>query len=208
MTNGTVSPLAQSMGHIILLNGFPGVGKHAIARAMQDSLPKSTTRLIDNHILIDPAEAIRPGRGPSHKALRKAICSVAFSAIKEDLNANPDLVFIMSACVGNNSDDIAVLHEYLDITRGTSVSFHMLNLRCGVEEHRKRFEGVERYQAGKKKLGDGKVLDALVRENELVDLGEVNVGEGILFQGKEFDTTDLPIEKSAAEILGMVGWKG
>jgi hypothetical protein len=50
---------------LVMLNGFPGVSKLTIARSLQSSLTDQNveTRLIDDHLIIDPAEAVHPGRG-------------------------------------------------------------------------------------------------------------------------------------------------
>ena len=50
---------------IVLFNGFPGVGRYSIARELESIIP-GETRLIDNHMLIHPVEAIHPGRTPEH----------------------------------------------------------------------------------------------------------------------------------------------
>jgi hypothetical protein len=58
---------------VLLLNGFPGVGKLTIASLFEAKLDHSSTpfRLIDNHLLIDPVVAIEPVRNKGHYALRK-----------------------------------------------------------------------------------------------------------------------------------------
>lgn len=44
----------MSTGKVIFLNGFPGVGKLAIPKALAAKLPAGDTILLDNHLLIDP----------------------------------------------------------------------------------------------------------------------------------------------------------
>jgi len=43
----------QPLASVILINGFPGVGKLTIARALQKKIG-ANARLIDNNLLIDP----------------------------------------------------------------------------------------------------------------------------------------------------------
>jgi hypothetical protein len=76
---------------VVLLNGFPGIDKLAIARALQAVLNETgrRTRLIDNHLLIDPATAIVPSRNASHHILRKELRGVAFTAIARELTCDP-----------------------------------------------------------------------------------------------------------------------
>ena len=65
---------------IIVLNGFPGVGKYTILKEVQALLAADKSpRLIDNHLLIDPAAALYPGRGVHHHELRHATGGYSFS---------------------------------------------------------------------------------------------------------------------------------
>jgi hypothetical protein len=59
-------------GYLVLLNGFPGVGKLTIARSLQSSLTNQNvgTRLVDDHLIIDPAETVHPDREHQHRAFR------------------------------------------------------------------------------------------------------------------------------------------
>ncbi|KAG6805388.1 hypothetical protein H0H93_004898, partial [Arthromyces matolae] len=65
-------------GMIVVLNGFPGTGKHTILKQLQALLPTHKSRLIDNHLLIDPAQALYPDRSEEHHALRREIRAVFF----------------------------------------------------------------------------------------------------------------------------------
>ncbi len=58
---------------VVFLNGFPGVGKLAIARELHSQLRRKKTCLFDNHLIIDPAGAIHPGRGTDYKNLRNRL---------------------------------------------------------------------------------------------------------------------------------------
>lgn len=101
------------LGCVILLNGFPEVGKLAIACAMQAKLPKDTTRLIDNHILIDPAQAVSPGRGVAQKNLREHIRRGTFNALKEEFESAANLSVIITGCLADNEEDTAVFAEHV-----------------------------------------------------------------------------------------------
>lgn len=63
----------MTTGEAIFLNGFPGVGKLPISKALAAKLPAGDTILLDNYLLIDPINAIIPGRGTSHKDLRRPL---------------------------------------------------------------------------------------------------------------------------------------
>jgi hypothetical protein len=202
----------MSNGRIILLNGFPGVGKLAIARALPHLLEDTAirTRLIDNHLLIDPVAAIVPTRGIAHNTLRKEVRAVAFNAIRRELASDPGLTIIMTGCLAHNASDIAVLQEHLDIAPAYGfVAFWLINLRCEEGEHKKRFGDAARYAEGKTKLRDESILDGLVEQHELLDPrkleGKVEVGQGVAMGYNELDTTELSVGQSAECIARMVG---
>lgn len=58
----------------IYINGFPGVGKLTIATELQKLLPSS--KVINNHLLIDPVAAIHERSDPEYQPLRKALASL------------------------------------------------------------------------------------------------------------------------------------
>ena len=107
-------PPARPSGCLIILNGFPGVGKLTIARSLQSRLTNVETRLIDNHLTIDPAEAIHPGRGRQHKAFRNKLRQVIFDELKTI--PERDTVLIMTCSLGTNLEDAAVFAEHLEVS--------------------------------------------------------------------------------------------
>ncbi|UKZ65090.1 uncharacterized protein TrAtP1_006291 [Trichoderma atroviride] len=48
-------PGPQVHDKVVVLNSFPGTGKLTIATKMKSYFPEDIVRLIDNHLLIDPA---------------------------------------------------------------------------------------------------------------------------------------------------------
>ncbi|CZR50315.1 uncharacterized protein PAC_00187 [Phialocephala subalpina] len=125
--------IAQAEGQlqpcVILLNGFPGVGKLTIAKALQLALPSDVpNRLIDNHVLIDLSEAIEPKSTEEHHALRRKIRNLALlapEALKDD-----NMVIIMTTCLSDTPVDIARHHEHADIARARDVSLFTVNPTC------------------------------------------------------------------------------
>ncbi|EQL01603.1 hypothetical protein G6O67_006620 [Ophiocordyceps sinensis] len=61
---------------LIHLNGFPGTGKLTIARALQELL---RYRLVHNHLLINPADAVLRRTEPGYQDLRRGIRGAVFS---------------------------------------------------------------------------------------------------------------------------------
>lgn len=98
-----------------MLNGFPGVGKLTIARSLQSSLTNQNveTRLIDDHLIIDPAEAVHPGRGHQHRAFRDKLRNLAFDEPKT--LPEQDIVLIITCSLGANLEDAALFAEHLEV---------------------------------------------------------------------------------------------
>jgi hypothetical protein len=186
-------------GCIIFLNGFLGVGKLTIARAIKDNLPADATRLIDNHILIDPAEAIIPGRGPAHKKLRQRIRCVAFEALTEEMVSQPNLKVIMTGGLVDNPEDTAILAEHLRIAKYANVPFCLIDITCDREEHGQRLETPARTAEGKSKLRDGHVLQQLLEQHRRIE----NLSEELLtdvdFEHMTLDTTGLTVNQSLSK---------
>ena len=108
-----MSTLAPGVpGCLVLLNGFPGVGKLTIARSLQSKLGNEDTRLIDNHVIIDPAEAVHPGRGYQHKVFRDRLRHVLFDELKTI--SGHETVLIMTCSLGANVEDAAIFAEHLE----------------------------------------------------------------------------------------------
>ncbi|KAJ6495458.1 hypothetical protein C8R45DRAFT_987419 [Mycena sanguinolenta] len=65
-------------GIIVVLNGFPGAGKLTILQQIKALLPSDKTRLLNNHLLIDPVQARIPDRSDEHHCLRRRIRKPVF----------------------------------------------------------------------------------------------------------------------------------
>jgi hypothetical protein len=64
----------------IYLNGYAGVGKLTVAKELIKLLPQPA-KLLDNHLLIDPAAAILERNSPEYQPLRKALRITVLDAI-------------------------------------------------------------------------------------------------------------------------------
>jgi len=159
-------------GCLVILNGFPGVGKLTIARSLQSRLTNVETRFIDNHLIIDPAEAIHPGRGLQHKKFRDTLRHVIFDELKT-ISAK-DAVLIMTCSLGANGEDAVVFAEHLEvghfvfsrshvdanldpplqIARHRSIPCYVFTLSCGKEQHMSRVQSPDRVLGDKSKLAE------------------------------------------------------
>lgn len=160
-------PGPQVCGKVIVLNGFPGTGKLTIATKMRSYFAEDTVRLIDNHLLIDPAQAIYPGRSAAHCELRRKLREVAFDAIRKI--AQEGKTVLMTACLVDNEADVKIFEEHISIVRNTHIPIYWLNLGCDRYVLEKRVTSKERREGGKTKLTDASVLRQMVEDHRLLN---------------------------------------
>lgn len=201
----TVQGKGQLQPCVILLNGFPGVGKLTIAKALQHALPTNVpSRLVDNHVLIDVSEAIEPGRTEEHLALRKKVRDVAFSALKR-LKQN-STVIIMTTCLSETPMDIARYHEHADIARARGVPLFTFNLTCDSNTNKSRLcsEGRKAGRAfGKMKLVDVDLLTRIRQDYVLLDPRKTTHSNLKLFH-LELDISNLSAEEAMEKIRAFI----
>lgn len=160
-------PGPRVRGKVVLLNGFPGTGKLTIATKMKSYFPEDTVRLVDNHLLIDPAQAIYPGRGAAHCELRQKIREVAFAAVRKI--AEEGKTVLMTVCLADNDADTRTFEEHISIVCNTSIPIYWFNLRCDRDVLEKRVASKERREGSKSKLTDVGILRQLMEDLELLN---------------------------------------
>ena len=164
------TPSQGNEGMVIVMNGFPGTGKYTILQHLYAQMSKLSTmreiRLIDNHVLIDPAASVFPDRGPEHHELRRRIRNTVFASLRQV--AINGCIVLMTACLAENEADCQVLKEHLDIVRGTAIPMVWINAHCDQDILEQRATSTERIQGTKTKLTDRDTLRKLVDENKLI----------------------------------------
>ncbi|RMY20406.1 hypothetical protein D0867_04021 [Hortaea werneckii] len=197
---------AQPPACVVLLNGFPGTGKYAVARTLRSKLGDTNTRLVDNHLIIDPAEAAHPGRGYEHKALRDVIRRAVF----QDLKRLPENIttIVLTGCFGQNSEDVAVYAEHVEIAQARGVRFLSFTLTVEKSEHLLRLQSPDRVYGQKTKLNDPDVLETIMTNNEILDPTiVVDEGSDVDFRSIRhhlIDTTGLTVSESADRVLDII----
>ncbi|KAI7343105.1 hypothetical protein KC354_g15856 [Hortaea werneckii] len=197
---------SQPSACVVLLNGFPGTGKLAVARALRSKLGSTNTRLVDNHLIIDPAEAAHPGRGNEHKALRDVIRRTVF----QDLKQLPEHVttIVLTGCLGQNSEDIAVYAEHVEIAQARGVPFILFTLTVEKSEHLLRLRSPDRVYGQKTKLNDPAVLETMMTNTTILNPTiVVNKGSDVDFRAIRhhlIDTTGLTVSESTDRVLGII----
>ncbi|GAB1737643.1 hypothetical protein NU219Hw_g2058t1 [Hortaea werneckii] len=197
---------AQPPACVVLLNGFPGTGKFAVARALRSKLGDTNTRLVDNHLIIDPAEAAHPGRGWEHKALRDVIRRAVF----QDLKRLPENIttIVLTGCLAQNSEDVAVYAEHVKIAQARGVPFLSFTLTVEKSEHLLRLQSPDRVYGQKTKLNDPAVLETIMANNEILDpTVVVEKCSDVDFRAVRhhlIDTTGLTVSESADRVLEII----
>jgi len=196
-------PCQQSSGgRIVVLNGFPGAGKFTILKHAKELLPANKMCLLDNHLLIDPVQAIFPDRSPEHYELRRKLREPVFESLSR--LAQEDHVVLMTACLADDNDrDAAFFQEHLAMVRGTNVPLFWVNTHCDQAVLEQRVRIPERCQSTKTKLTEVGVLRKLVREHRLIQPRESVDGSVRLFV-ESLDVSGA-MEMSVSRLMDIVG---
>jgi hypothetical protein len=188
---------------LILLNGYPGVGKLTIAKLIHSALDAQHTIFLHNHLLIDPAEIIIPGRTPAYYEFRKRLRNLAFDA----LVANPDtnITILMTSCMGSIEREVENLHEHLRIGRERGIPVYWINVVCNQTQHISRISSEERKRGGTSKWTDPGLLDELAAQGiRLLNSGDIADGYQATVKFRELDSTAKTPEESSQAILEWI----
>jgi hypothetical protein len=134
---------------ILLLNGWPGIGKLTTANQLVTLLGgPSHARLIHNHLLIDAADATLPRDSPSYQSLRQSLRA----CILHTVSTSPDsfnTTYIFTEFQSDNKLGRGVLAEYRAAAEKRGSGFVQVNLDCELEENVRRMTDERRTSAGK-----------------------------------------------------------
>ncbi|KAK4547157.1 hypothetical protein LTR36_001378 [Oleoguttula mirabilis] len=142
---------------VVYINGFPGVGKLTVARALQPMLPNS--RILHNHELIDPVER-KYARGSAYYQTMRAEYRQA--RLKPIIHG-PELRDTIFIFTDSQSDYNECMSDYTDLAlpfgENGGRRFYSVILHCDAEENERRLVMAGRGQvAGNGKLTDVKLL--------------------------------------------------
>jgi hypothetical protein len=170
---------------ILHINGWPGCGKLTIARIVAARLK---ARLLDNHILLNPAEALFERDNPLHRSLRYKIREVVLSHAAQ---LAPDVPIVFTDALADDAGDAALFDEYRALARARLARLVAVVLDCDPEENVRRL--IEAGRAEQHKLTQVDVLRDL--RNRYVLLRPDGV------EKVELDVTRLSAEAAASAIM-------
>lgn len=123
---------------LIVLNGYPGVGKLTIAREVAASIGG---RLLDNHSIYNVAFALTEFRSPAFYDAVRSVQKIADDLIF-DLPAETPIILTEALTIGSSwADECWRRVQRLAMTRGPLLVVHVI---CDLDENKRRIRGEDR----------------------------------------------------------------
>ncbi|KAI4156434.1 MAG: hypothetical protein L6R39_001105 [Caloplaca ligustica] len=174
----------------LYINGYPGVGKYTIAKELLHLLPKS--KLLDNHLLIDPVAAVYERDMPEYLGLRKTLRQCILNSIASS-DSLKDTTWVFTDSQSSDEVGSAAVADYIHAARQRGSPLISIVLTCEEVENACRITSEKR---GKTKLGNVDILRGIRSTEDLYRFG----GKAEL----ELDVTTLSAVSAARSIAGFV----
>ncbi|RAH44412.1 uncharacterized protein BO95DRAFT_483127 [Aspergillus brunneoviolaceus CBS 621.78] len=158
---------------IIHINGFPGTGKLTIAQHLvahyppplsitttASDPPPAKLKLIHNHLLIDPADAVLHRTQPGYQALRHALRAAIFTTLTHE-PATHATAYIFTDFQTTNAQGAQVCAEYAQAADDRGCALITVVLTCAADENLRRMMHADRGVHAK--LQDVRLLEAFRR---------------------------------------------
>lgn len=178
--NSESAPKAKPLP-LIHINGFPGTGKLTVARTLQELL---RCRLVHNHLLINPADAVLHRTEPGYQDLRRAIRGAVFSSLAHN-PATYAFAYVFTDFQSSSAVGSAACAEYLVAARARGCALLSIVLHCDEATNLVRLQMAEREAHGK--IVDPELLSTFRREVKIHR-----------FEEPEVTSIDLDVSKLSA----------
>ncbi|KAL7420215.1 hypothetical protein Q5752_005182 [Cryptotrichosporon argae] len=209
-------------GALILINGFPGVGKHTVGHELTKHLPNC--KFFDTRNLVGAASQLYSPDDPAHSLLRKNLKHAIFQSIAQSnprvttpttptAPAPPTYVLTDFLSVSARPSDRAIMHEFIAFARAAGFVFVHIILSCSTAANVARLSSPARRDAAQAyahtRLVDEQRLVEMRMEEEIGHLGNVHGLAGEF----ELDTTDMDAQTAGSALaeycldtLRRAGW--
>ncbi|KAJ5826813.1 hypothetical protein N7447_003576 [Penicillium robsamsonii] len=131
---------------LIHINAFPGAGKLTVAKhlvALSASL-----KLIHNHLLINPADAVLHRTQPGYQSLRRALRTAIFTSLATE-PATFNTTYIFTDFQTKNEQGASVCVEYAQAAKNRGCLLIPIVLTCDEDENIRRITQLEREKHAK-----------------------------------------------------------
>lgn len=178
---------------IIHFNAFPGTGKLTIAQILASFFKSSTMKVVHNHLLINPADAVLHREQAGYQELRRQIRLAIFNSLIYE-PATHSTAYIFTDFQTSNELGEIVCQEYIDCAKRRRCNFIPIMLLCDEETNLGRL--VEDGRAN-----HGKLIDVeLVKKFRKADLYEFDNHPALL----RLDVSVLSADEAARRIMDHV----
>ena len=167
---------------IIHIGGWPGSGKRTIAVHLRDRIG---ARLIDNHLILNPASALFARGTPERAALRERLRAVMYDAA---LLLPADVPLILTDALAESDRHSKLVTPTLTLAKARGADLLPFVFNISPAENLRRLTDPARRDTGK--LTDAAVLTDLRDKHRLLQLPGTQT----------IDVTDLSPAQAAAEI--------
>ncbi|MEJ6391722.1 hypothetical protein V8J82_00560 [Gymnodinialimonas sp. 2305UL16-5] len=171
---------------VIHITGWPGSGKRTIAMHLRDRIG---ARLIDNHLILNPASALFERGTPDRSALRERLRAVMYEAA---LGLPADVPLILTDALAETDAKGPLIEPTIQLAKDRGAQLVPFVLRIDPEENMRRLTDPARDGTGK--LTDAAMLRDLHATHRLLRLPG----------GLDLDVTDLSAGAAAEVIEAMI----
>ncbi|KAH0541782.1 hypothetical protein FGG08_003737 [Glutinoglossum americanum] len=146
----------------IYINGYPGVGKLTIAKLLSNRIENS--KVVDNHLLIDPVASVFDRSMNEYQPLRKLVRTNILYSIAASTSTK-DVTWIFTDQQSSSAQGSSAAQDYQNAATAKKSRFISVILNCGLDENIKRLRESGRGGSVNTKLTNVAILRS-IRENE------------------------------------------
>ncbi|RDW74549.1 uncharacterized protein DSM5745_07211 [Aspergillus mulundensis] len=173
----------------VYINGYPGVGKLTVAKELCKLLPKA--KILDNHLLIDPAAAVFERTAEEYQPLRQVLRREILKSLATATTTR-ETSWIFTDQQSSSALGSASAKDYQQAAAVRGAPFISVVLNCDLDENLQRAVGGDRGAGSNTKLTDPAILRHIRQSEDIFRFKDQN--ELVL------DVTHLPASEAARKI--------